>query len=246
MEVDEVHQPGTSQQQQAGGSEQGKQEPRQQQQDAASRRYGDATCGYGSDDEPPTFSDAEDAAIGAGAAGRAAGAWEQRQSGAGSGGGAGADEGQVAAWRERFRSNAGGLADLERVASAATALLMDAQGALGCLCGRNGRYLVRRTAVTLGRSTDSKGDVDVDLAREGVPGKVSRLQAQLALGRGGGWSVKNVGRRELFVNGAPLERGESAPVPHLSLLEVGGVQLLFMANPAAVQRALVRSQQLVM
>ena len=43
-----------------------------------------------------------------------------------------------------------------------------------------------------------------------------------------------------------LERGESAPLPHLALLEVGGVQLLFMVNALAVQRALARMEHLVM
>lgn len=39
-------------------------------------------------------------------------------------------------------------------------------GAVGCLAGRSGRYYLRSTAVTLGRATDTKGDVDVDLAPE--------------------------------------------------------------------------------
>jgi hypothetical protein len=42
--------------------------------------------------------------------------------------------------------------------------LLDAQGALACLCGQQGRWLVRRSAVTIGRSTGSKGDVDIDLS----------------------------------------------------------------------------------
>ena len=45
---------------------------------------------------------------------------------------------------------------------------------------------------------------------------------------------------------AQLERGASAPLSHLSLLEIGGVRLLFLANPLAVARALARSEMLVM
>lgn len=41
----------------------------------------------------------------------------------------------------------------------------DPPGALACLCGQQGRWLVRRSAVTLGRSTDSKGEVDIDLSK---------------------------------------------------------------------------------
>lgn len=56
--------------------------------------------------------------------------------------------------------------------------------------------------------------------------------------------------RSLHTRRAPhppqVQRGESAPLPHLGLLEVGGAQLLFMTNPLATQRALARMQQLVM
>lgn len=38
-------------------------------------------------------------------------------------------------------------------------------GALACICGSSGRWIIRRTAVTIGRSSDTKGDVDVDLTK---------------------------------------------------------------------------------
>lgn len=105
---------------------------------------------------------------------------------------------------------------------------------------------MRRAAASIGRSTDSKGDVDIDLAKEGPASKVSRLQAQLLLQPDGSFTIKNVGRRGIAVNGAPLGRGEAAALPHLGLLEVGGLQLLFMVNQLAVGRALARVEQLVM
>jgi hypothetical protein len=126
MDVDEVQQPGVAPaagKEQPGGGAGG-----EQQRQPVARRYGDAVCGYGSDDEPPTFTDAEDAVLGLGRGGRAAGAWAAKRAAGGSGGGAAADERQLEAWRQRFNGNAGGLADLERVASASAALFMDAQG----------------------------------------------------------------------------------------------------------------------
>ena len=39
-----------------------------------------------------------------------------------------------------------------------------------------------------------------------------------------------------------VERGQSAQVPHLSLLEVGGIRLLLHVNHAAIKRLLVRSR----
>lgn len=38
-------------------------------------------------------------------------------------------------------------------------------GGLACLCGAAGRWVIRRTAISIGRSSDSKGDVDVDLGK---------------------------------------------------------------------------------
>jgi len=202
MDVDEVQQPGSSAAAAAAEAEAAahKQKEKQKQQ----RKYGDAVCGYGSDDEPPTFSDAEDAVLGVGSSGAAAERWAKQHTHAAGSDGAAASEQQLQEWRERFRGNAGGLAALEQVASASTSLFMDAQGALACLCGRAGRYLVRRAAVSLGRSTDSKGDVDVDLAREGAAAKVSRLQAQLLLQPDGAFVLHNVGRRSVMVNGATV------------------------------------------
>lgn len=43
-----------------------------------------------------------------------------------------------------------------------------------------------------------------------------------------------------------VARGDSVVLPHLSLLEVGGLPLLFMVNSMAVARALARSHHLVM
>lgn len=74
-------------------------------------------------------------------------------------------------------------------------------GALACLCGRSGRYMIKSSAVVIGRSSDSKGDVDVDLSKEGPAVRVSRLHAQLNLMESGTFGIKNIGRRSLVVNG---------------------------------------------
>ncbi|KAF8068428.1 clcD [Scenedesmus sp. PABB004] len=202
----------------------------QQQGDAApGGGYGDARCGHGAAAErlpPPSEAEAALLALPRGADGGAASAE------------------QLAAWHARFVGASGGVAALEQLASAATAQLLDAQGGLACLCGAGGRWVLRRTAVTVGRSSDSKGDVDVDLGK--AAGGVSRLQAQLSLGLDGGWSVRNTGRAPLAVNGRHVPRGGCAALPHLSLLDVGGVALLFMANSMATARAIDRSTHLVM
>lgn len=81
-------------------------------------------------------------------------------------------------------------------------------GGLACLCGQQGRWVLRRSAASLGRSTDVKGDVDIDLGQAagdaGVGTKVSRLQAQLLLTADGSWSIHNTGRAPLAVNGTQV------------------------------------------
>lgn len=83
--------------------------------------------------------------------------------------------------------------------------------------------------------------MDLDLGGEDHAQTVSRQQAALALEPDGGFVLRCLGRRQLFVNGRPVAQGASAPLPHLSLVKAGGVSLLFVANQAAVQRVLRRS-----
>uniref|UniRef100_A0A7R9VM46 FHA domain-containing protein n=1 Tax=Chlamydomonas euryale TaxID=1486919 RepID=A0A7R9VM46_9CHLO len=136
---------------------------------------------------------------------------------------------------------------LEAAAGAATVRQLDADGALCCLSGRSGQWHVHRATVLLGRSSATKGSVDVDLSlgSSGAPAaKVCRRQAMLSLLPDGTFAVENLGRRPLHVDGEPLARFRSAPLAHLSLLEAGGVQLLFLVNTDAVARALRRSARL--
>ncbi len=71
--------------------------------------------------------------------------------------------------------------------------------------------------------------------------QVSRQQAQLFLEPDGCFRLRCTGRRTMLLNGQPLARGQQAALPSLSHIKVGDVSLLFIANSAAVQRALQRS-----
>ncbi|EFJ49244.1 hypothetical protein VOLCADRAFT_90205 [Volvox carteri f. nagariensis] len=74
---------------------------------------------------------------------------------------------------------------LEATCSAVAQEDMEAQGAIACLAGRTAKYYLRSTAVTLGRITESKGDVDVDLAPEEPPVKGPGSSAPAAPTGGG-------------------------------------------------------------
>jgi hypothetical protein len=79
------------------------------------------------------------------------------------------------------------------------------------LCGQQGRWVVRRSAASIGRCTDGKGDVDIDLGKAageaGLGSKVSRLQAQLLLTADSCWTITNTGRAPLAVNGQQVGCG---------------------------------------
>lgn len=60
----------------------------------------------------------------------------------------------------------------------------------------------------------------------------------MALGPSGDFAIRNVGRQSLHVNGQEVGPGQEVPLPHLGLVEIGDLHLLFMANHGAVQRAL--------
>ncbi|KAK9908228.1 hypothetical protein WJX75_004568 [Coccomyxa subellipsoidea] len=170
---------------------------------------------------PPTFSEAEDFVL--------------------AGDGAAVDAEAFGLLRRETRARLSRIARLEQAASASTARQLDRAGALAMLTGRRVRFLIKRSAFTIGRPTSSHGAVDVDLGREGDASRVSRLQARLALRPDGAFTVTNCGRRKLHVNGCQVERGQSALMQHLSLLEVGGIRLLLHINHSAVKRLLARS-----
>ncbi|CAG9461540.1 unnamed protein product [Pedinophyceae sp. YPF-701] len=131
---------------------------------------------------------------------------------------------------------------LEHAAAAATACELDGPAALGALCGARGRYLIRRAAVSVGRSTKAK-PVDVDLSAEPGAKQVSREHAHVALCEGGSFAIENLGRHPLRVNGREVGSGRVAALPHLSLVEVGDVPLLFVANAHARARIVRRAEQ---
>ncbi|BDA44662.1 probable microspherule protein 1 at C-terminar half [Coccomyxa sp. Obi] len=172
-------------------------------------------------EDPPTFSEAEEFVLTSSTAA--------------------ADAQQLARLRQQTRARLGRIARLEQAASASTARQLDRSGALAMLSGQHVRFLIKRSAFTIGRPTSTHGTVDVDLGKEGNASQVSRQQARFALRLDGAFTITNCGRRKLHVNGCQVERGQSAVMQHLSLLEVGGIRLLLYINHSAVRRLLARS-----
>ena len=83
--------------------------------------------------------------------------------------------------RNKFRQSLPELSRLEQTASAATARELDACQALACLSSRRCRWLVKLSAVTLGRSTSSHGEVKPQAAFALLPCARQTVQPHFTL-----------------------------------------------------------------
>lgn len=117
-----------------------------------------------------------------------------------------AGEAQLAGWQQAWADAREAAAAREQLASAVTAQWLDAQGAIACLLGDAGRYLMRRQTMFVGRATQQPSEVDLDLSSYPGSSHVSRLSAALRLGSDGAFTLTNMGRRELAVDGKTVSR----------------------------------------
>ena len=191
-------------------------------------RDGGAKTARSSDDErPPRFSRAEQAIL----RGEPVRRGDGEGRGAATGGGAARDAGRTANAATLRKIEA-----LERSAQAATARLATAKGALAELVGTNVTFAIAKRDCVIGRSTEDL-KVDVDLGSEGNASKISRQQAFLKLRWNGEFALRNVGRRPIWCNNSPLTTGQRCILAPHTLIEVGGMRLLFLPNPTLIRAA---------
>ncbi|XP_017127953.1 microspherule protein 1 [Drosophila elegans] len=100
---------------------------------------------------------------------------------------------------------------------------------LACLCGRHVRYLMRSKEITFGR--DAKDCVvDVDLGLEGPAAKISRRQGTIKLRSNGDFFIANEGKRAIFIDSTPLLSGNKARLAHNCTVEISGLRFTFLVN----------------
>ncbi|KAG5409219.1 hypothetical protein IGI04_005538, partial [Brassica rapa subsp. trilocularis] len=111
------------------------------------------------------------------------------------------------------------------------------QGALAVLHGRDFKHFIRKQEVIIGRSSDGM-NVDIDLGKYGYGSKVSRRQALVKLEKNGTFSLKNLGKRHIIVNGEKLSTGQIASLTSRSSVDIKGKVFVFMINKEAVRQFL--------
>ena len=82
--------------------------------------------------------------------------------------------------------------------------------------------------------------VDIDLTLEGAGTKLSRYSCFIDLDMRYGFILHNIARQTVLVNNVPVETGKKTKLPHLSLIEICGVVLLFQVNAHALSRLCMR------
>ena len=104
------------------------------------------------------------------------------------------------------------------------------EGVLAILKGRVVQFMMRSNEVTLGRNSETK-QVTFDLSLEGPAFKISRHQATLNLNSDGTFTIKNEGRRPLYLGGQAIVTGEVGRLENNQVLEIASFSLLVLLNP---------------
>lgn len=124
---------------------------------------------------------------------------------------------------------------LEQCARSAMGRAIASRGALAVIYGRHMKHYIKETEVVLGRATMDV-DVDIDLGREGRANKISRRQALIKMEEDGSFSLKNLGKNSIFINGKEVSTGQLIHLGSSSLIEIRDMAFVFEINQNSVKR----------
>ncbi|KAI3669522.1 hypothetical protein L6452_40758 [Arctium lappa] len=126
---------------------------------------------------------------------------------------------------------------LEQTARGSLQRAMSSLGAFAIFYGRCFNYYIKKTEVTIGRSTDDT-DVDIDLRKEGRANMISRRQATIKMETDGSFTLKNLGKSSISLNGNSIAHGQVAALSSSCLIEIRGMCFMFEINDKYVRRYL--------
>ncbi|KFK28303.1 hypothetical protein AALP_AA8G499100 [Arabis alpina] len=111
------------------------------------------------------------------------------------------------------------------------------QGAIAILHCRDTKHFIRKHEVIIGRSSHGL-KVDIDLGKDGYGRKISRRQALVKLENNGSFSLKNLGKQHILVNGERLNTGQIGALTTCSSIKFKGIVFEFNINKEAVRQFL--------
>ncbi|KAG7585118.1 Forkhead-associated (FHA) domain [Arabidopsis thaliana x Arabidopsis arenosa] len=115
-------------------------------------------------------------------------------------------------------------------------------GAIAILHCRDSKHFVRKREVIIGRSSDGL-NVDIDLGKYNYGSKISRRQALVKLENNGSFSLKNLGKRHILVNGEKIVTGQIATLTSCSSIDIRGITFVYKINKEAVGQFLKNNTQ---
>ncbi|KAL1196209.1 hypothetical protein V5N11_027019 [Cardamine amara subsp. amara] len=116
------------------------------------------------------------------------------------------------------------------------------QGAFAVLHGRDSKHFVRKHEVVIGRSSDGL-KVDIDLGKYGYGSKISRRQALVKLENNGSFSIKNLGKQHILIDGEKLDTGQIVTLTSCSSVDIRGITFVFKINKEAVRQFLKKNNK---
>ncbi|PIA57100.1 hypothetical protein AQUCO_00600077v1 [Aquilegia coerulea] len=129
---------------------------------------------------------------------------------------------------------------LEQSAHSYTQKAIASHSAFAIFYGRRLKHYIKKPEVTLGRATDDVS-VDIDLAKEGRANKISRRQAIIKMEKDGSFSLKNLGKGPIVVNGKEVSNAHCIKLGPSCLIEIRSMNFIFESNPKVVKQYLINT-----
>jgi microspherule protein 1 len=116
-------------------------------------------------------------------------------------------------------------------------------GAIAVLHCPDSKHFVRKREVIIGRSSGGL-NVDIDLGKYNYGSKISRRQALVKLENYGSFSLKNLGKQHILVNGGKLDRGQIVTLTSCSSINVS-TSLCFVQVCFCIFLSITRTAQIL-
>ncbi|XP_076886283.1 uncharacterized protein LOC143536097 [Bidens hawaiensis] len=129
---------------------------------------------------------------------------------------------------ERYKSS------LNRLEQSSSQRAMPSLGAFAVFYSHQFKYYIKKTEVTIGRSTDDT-EVDIDLRKETHANMISRQQATIKMENNGTFTLKNIGKGLILMSGISVAHGQVAALGSSCLLQIKGMDFVFEMNDRYVR-----------
>ncbi|KAL8250819.1 hypothetical protein R6Q59_034512 [Mikania micrantha] len=123
---------------------------------------------------------------------------------------------------------------IDRLEQSSSQRAMSSLGAFAVFYSHHFNYYIKKTEVTIGRSTDDT-EVDIDLRKESHANMISRQQAAIKMENDGTFTLKNIGKSSILVKGKSISHGQVTALASSCLIQIRGMDFMFEINDRHVR-----------